>query len=464
MVFSSMFFLWVFLPIAMIGYYLAKDDYKNIFLLFASLVFYAWGEPTYIFLMLLSITVNWLLALLLERYISARTMIFVIDICFNVILLGYYKYFNFLVEIINNIFHKSFVKNDIALPIGISFFTFQILSYIIDLYRREYKAQKSIVNMALYISFFPQLIAGPIVKYKEINSQLNKRIFTMNKMAQGIRRFIYGLGKKVIIANILAKNVDYLYAQNPLELAGWMAWIGSIFYTLQIYFDFSGYSDMAIGLGKIFGFDFLENFNYPYVSHSIQDFWRRWHISLSTWFKEYVYIPLGGNRKGKVRTYINLLIVFLITGLWHGAGITFILWGLYHGMFLIFERLGFNKFLDKHKFFGHIYTLIIVNFGWVLFRANTLLQAKVLIKRMIVPWNYVNSAIVWQEVFSSYSIFIALLGLIGCGFLQVWIPKWKYTDSLKYSIPELAFCSGIFIMCISMLAGNAYNPFIYFRF
>lgn len=298
MLFSSMIFLWRFVPIVFIGYFLVQDKYKNILLLLASLLFYAWGEPRYIWLMIGSIFVNYGIGLLIEKYESKKRLLLILDIAVNIGILGYFKYFNFLLEIVNGCTGKKIEFTEVRLPIGISFFTFQILSYIIDLYRGQYKAQKNLLHLALYISFFPQLIAGPIVQYKDINEQLNHRVCTLEKTAGGIRRFIYGLGKKVIIANIIAQCVDTIYALDYSDLTGTLAWIGAILYTMQIYYDFSGYSDMAIGLGKIFGFDFRENFKYPYLSCSIQEFWQRWHISLGTWFKEYVYIPLGGNRRG----------------------------------------------------------------------------------------------------------------------------------------------------------------------
>lgn len=294
MVFSSFIFLWTFLPIVFVGYFVIQDKYKNIFLLLASLVFYAWGEPKYILVMIFSVLVNYTVGLLIDKYNCYKSILLIIDIIVNLGLLGYFKYFNFGIEIINLSLNLNIEVSNITLPIGISFFTFQILSYIIDLYRGQYKAQKNIINLGLYICFFPQLIAGPIVKYKDIDDQLNQRICTVSKIREGIRRFIYGLGKKIIIANTVAYCVDTIYALDCSDITGWLAWIGAILYTLQIYYDFSGYSDMAIGLGKIFGFEFQENFNYPYLSKSIQEFWQRWHISLGTWFKEYLYIPLGG--------------------------------------------------------------------------------------------------------------------------------------------------------------------------
>ena len=330
----------VFLPVVFIGSrILRKNKYVNVLLLLASLFFYAWGEPVYVLLMLTSIIVNFFAGLALDKFKSKAKLILVLDIIFNLGLLGFFKYASFGTVVLINYLHIPVPPLSVRLPIGISFFTFQIMSYIIDLYRGKFPVQKKIVNLALYISFFPQLIAGPIVRYEDINDQLEKREVTMEKSAEGIRRFILGLGKKVIIANTVAEAVDRIYAYNPDTLSAKVVWVASILYTLQIYYDFSGYSDMAIGLGKMFGFEFLENFRYPYMSASISEFWRRWHISLGTWFREYLYIPLGGNKKGKNRTYLNLIIVFFLTGFWHGAGFTFIFWGLYHGFFSIIERL-----------------------------------------------------------------------------------------------------------------------------
>lgn len=463
MVFSSMIFLWLYLPFVLVLYYFAQEKLRNIFLLIVSLFFYAWGEPKYILLMLCSIVINWLCGLLIEEY-GRRKIFLIAAVALNLGILGYFKYFNFLVQMVGDISKKEFGVFEVPLPIGISFFTFQALSYVVDLYRNQYKAQRNIIKLALYISFFPQLIAGPIVKYKDINEQLDKRTVTYIKVAEGIRRFIYGLGKKVIIANTVAYCVDEIYALDYSKLTGLLAWAGAILYTLQIYYDFSGYSDMAIGLGKMFGFDFLENFNYPYLSSSMQGFWRRWHISLGTWFREYVYIPLGGNRKGTSRTYWNLFIVFLLTGLWHGANYTFILWGVYHGLFQIIERIGLGRVLEKHRLVAHIYTTIIFVFGWVLFRADNLLQAGVMVKRMVLPWQYTEDALIMGQLFGAKTIVIIILGIMGCGFLQRIFghctKAWKWKDSYL----EIGYCGAMFIFCIVMLASNTYNPFIYFRF
>ena len=464
MVFSSPVFLWIFLPVIFIAYHIVPGRAKNILLLIGSLVFYAWGEPRYILLMLFSIGINYFLGLLMEKFSKRKKLILILDILINLALLGYFKYFNFLTGILSSLFGAVIPAREIALPIGISFYTFQILSYIIDLYRGQYKAQRNIINLALYISFFPQLIAGPIVKYRDIDEQLSSRVCTGEKTAEGIRRFIYGLGKKVIIANLAAQYADSIYSTAPAGLTGALAWFGAILYTLQIYYDFSGYSDMAIGMGKMFGFEFQENFRYPYLSSSVQEFWQRWHISLGTWFKEYLYIPLGGKRKGKFRTYVNLIIVFFITGLWHGAGYTFILWGLWHGLWQIVERLGFRKFLDRHKLFAHIYTVFVFVTGWVLFRSESIAQAGVMFSRMFMPWAYTGKSLLFHQLTGGKMLIMLLLAILGCGLVQRLADRTGLSAKLKNSWAELIFCAGVFVICMAMLAADTYNPFIYFRF
>lgn len=463
MVFSSMIFLWMFLPAVLLLYFFAQAKFRNVFLLAVSLIFYAWGEPRYILVMIGSITVNWFFGMVIDEY-GRKKFFLVSAVILNLAVLGYFKYFNFFIGIIGGLSGQKIEMPAVTLPIGISFFTFQALSYVIDLYRNQYKAQRNIINLALYISFFPQLIAGPIVKYKDINEQLNNRSVTSEKMAEGIRRFIYGLGKKVIIANTVAQCVDKIYALDYGQLTGILAWVGAILYTLQIYYDFSGYSDMAIGLGKMFGFEFLENFQYPYLSKSIQEFWRRWHISLGTWFREYLYIPLGGNRKGTARTYANLFLVFFMTGLWHGANYTFILWGIYHGLFQIIERAGFGKTLERHKLAAHFYAAVVFIFGWVLFRADNLVQAGVMVKRMIFPWQYTESTLLLGQLFGAKTVLVIICGILGCGFVQEMFQDCKKSFNWKNSYLELGFCTFMFVFCIVMLASNTYNPFIYFRF
>lgn len=464
MVFSSPVFLWIFLPVIFAAYYIVPGKAKNILLLAGSLVFYAWGEPRYILLMLFSIMINYFLGLLMERSGRRKKLVLVIDIIINLTLLGYFKYFNFLAGIINGIFGKVVSTREIALPIGISFYTFQILSYIMDLYRGQYRAQKNIVNLALYISFFPQLIAGPIVKYKDIDEQLSSRVCTREKTAEGIRRFIYGLGKKVIIANIAAQYVDSIYSADPAGLTGALAWFGAVLYTLQIYYDFSGYSDMAIGLGRMFGFEFQENFRYPYLSASVQEFWQRWHISLGTWFREYLYIPLGGNRKGKFRTYVNLTAVFFATGLWHGAGYTFILWGLWHGLWQIIERIGLRRFLDRHRALAHIYTVLVFVIGWVLFRSENMAQVGIMLSRMFMPWAYVGKSLLFHQLTGAKMLLMLFAAILGCGVVQHVAGSTGLSAKLKNTWVEQLFCAGVFVICMAMLAADTYNPFIYFRF
>ncbi len=401
---------------------------------------------------------------------KTRKLILALTLIGNLCLLGYFKYFNFLIEALNMIAGKqAFVFKHVALPIGISFYTFQSISYIIDLYYKKIKLQKNFVKLALYISLFPQLVAGPIVKYKDIEQQLDKREEKAEKFAEGIRRFILGLGKKVIIANTLAIAADKAFQANPTEISAPLAWAGIICYTLQIYYDFSGYSDMAIGLGKMFGFDFMENFNIPYISQSIREYWRRWHISLSTWFKEYVYIPLGGNRKGNIRTYVNLWIVFLLTGIWHGAGFTFILWGAFHGFFIIIERLFLGKIIEnnKLKFFNHFYCLFVIVTGFVIFRSNSLPDALNYFKAMFIG----NSEVVYSfgECVNIHTWISFVLGIICCGFFNEFKNNLlsKLKTKINDNIINIAAVFGyifIFIWCLLKLISGTYNPFIYFRF
>ena len=464
MLFSSLIFIMVFLPVVFIGSrILRKNKYVNVFLLLASLFFYAWGEPVYVFLMLASILVNYFVGLALDKYRSRSKFILILDIIFNLGLLGFFKYASFGTVVLVHYLHFPITPLAINLPIGISFFTFQIMSYIIDLYRGKFPVQKNIISLALYISFFPQLIAGPIVRYEDINDQLENRIVTIEKSTEGIRRFIIGLGKKVIIANTVAEAADRIYYSDPSTLSAMPVWIASILYTLQIYYDFSGYSDMAIGLGKMFGFEFLENFNYPYMSKSISEFWRRWHISLGTWFREYLYIPLGGNRKGRARTYINLIIVFFLTGFWPGAGFTFIFWGLYHGFFSVIERLGFSKVLKKCPPIAWIYTFFVVNLGWVFFRIGGLKNAFVMVSKMFNPAlpNYYS----FGELMSHRCMLAAGLGILGMGIIQGFAEKVPAVKKIVCNpVLQYVWCAVIFGLSVMLLASNTYNPFIYFRF
>ena len=461
MVVSTPIFLFLFLPAVLVLNYIIPKKYiaaKNVVLLIASLFFYAWGEPKNVLLMLLSIAVNYVCGLLLGRFDSdekKRKVVLWASVVFNLGLLFFFKYFNFVT---GGLFPV------IKLPIGISFFTFQIMSYTIDVYRRSVEPQKSLLKLALYISLFPQLIAGPIVRYIDVEKQLTYRECTAEKTARGMIRFSMGLAKKVIVSNTVAAVCDGIFGSTN-TVPAFTAWVGVICYALQIYFDFSGYSDMAIGMGHMLGFDFLENFNYPYVSCSVQEFWRRWHISLSSWFRDYLYIPLGGNRRGKVRTYINLIIVFACTGLWHGASFSFIVWGLWHGLFLVIERLGFKKALDKlPKFIGWIYTMLVVLVGWVFFRADTLSAAMKYLGEM---FSFSGGVANGMAQFDNLSFIITVIAIVLCTpvyqFLKGKLEKTEVGKKAAFVIGAV-LATGLFILSVIFLTGSGYNPFIYFRF
>lgn len=470
MLFSSMIFLWLFLPLVFCSYYLIDKRFKNILLLISSIIFYAWGGVSYSLIMLSSIIINYIFALLIDKAIEDNNLknkkiYLALCVIINLSILGYFKYTNFIISIINSLSQNKIIElTNIVLPIGISFYTFQALSYVIDVYRGHNKAQKNIFNLALYISFFPQLIAGPIVKYHDIENQILNRNESLENIFYGIKRFIYGLSKKVILANMFALSCDEILKQPTDELGTALVWCASVLYTLQIYYDFSGYSDMAIGLGRMFGFNFLENFNYPYISKSIKEFWRRWHISLSTWFKEYLYIPLGGNRKRKLFTYINLLIVFFATGLWHGASYNFILWGLFHGLFLVIERIFLGKLLEKNKlkFINHIYVIFVFVIGWVLFRADDLKHAFELYKLM---FSYKESIYTVRYFFYPQTFVCFIFGVLFSGLFQSIFPKVREaTFSSKVYILESVIQFILLFICIMYLVNGTYNPFIYFRF
>lgn len=452
MVFSSSVFLFHFLPVVFLFACIAKNKYRNHVLILGSLVFYAWGEPIYVLLMIVSILLNWFFG----KRVKGHKAWLAVAVTVNLLILGYYKYAGFMISTVNSMFGTAIPVRSIPLPIGISFFTFQAMSYVIDVYRGD-TDNGSLTDVALYISFFPQLIAGPIVKYREIIGQIREREITWKKVADGFRMFIYGLGKKVLIANVIGLCADTVFGyENPGCLA---AWIGAIAYTFQIYYDFSGYSDMAIGLGKMFGFTYPVNFDHPYLSASITEFWRRWHISLGTWFKEYVYIPLGGNRKGTARTYLNLVIVFFLTGLWHGADLSFILWGLYHGLFSILERIGLGKVLKKHRGIGTVYCFMIVLFGWVLFRAADTGSAIRYIQEMFNG----GTGVQLYEYLTNRTIFMLVIAMIGAGFIQKITPG-RIRQAWKNSAVEAVFCVIVLVLSIASIASNSYNPFIYFQF
>ena len=354
---------------------------------------------------------------------------------------------------------------DIALPLGVSFFTFQAMTYLIDLYKKKYPAQKNVLNMALYFSFFPKITQGPIEKYRDFEKQLTQRQQSLTLMGEGIRRFVYGLAKKVIIADTLGACVDRIYGLDLGNINGVLAWVAIIFYSLQLYYDFSGYSDMAVGLGKMFGFHLTENFNYPYIASTITDFWRRWHISLTSWFREYLYFPLGGNRKGKVRTYINISIIFIATGLWHGASWDFICWGIFHGFFMVLERLGLGKILEKTKVVKHIYTILVLCVGWTFFRVGDVGLTLQYLKRMFLPWMYTASGYAVQELVTNRAFFVAACGILGCGLLQKAAVKiMPRTEKFKNSTVELIFCMLLLVYSVMLMVSSTYSVFIYMNF
>lgn len=467
MVFSSLIFLWMFLPVVFILYFTAKESYRNVILLIASLFFYAWGEPVYVFIMILSILVNYYFGLKIgSDDEKKRKLALTVGVVINLALLGVFKYSGFFTENVNAIFGLQVEIKKLPLPIGISFYTFQSISYLVDIYRRVCAPQKNIVKMGLFISFFPQLIAGPILKYYDIASQIDKRSVTLPLFNEGAIRFLQGLAKKVIIANVMAKTADEIFGLGIGDISTPTAWIGIVAYSFQIYFDFSGYSDMAIGLGKMFGFNIHENFNHPYISTSIKDFWRRWHISLSTWFKEYLYIPLGGNREGTLKTYRNLMIVFFLTGLWHGASWSFVVWGLFHGTFLVLERIFPIEKVLHFRLFQSIYTLLVVMIGWVFFRADNLGAALAYLNRMFVPYEMDS----YGKYLSNEFVYVAIIAFVACGFGALAYKK-IFEAVKKVQIGELvlravnpAFCIVIAYYSVLLLASNTYNPFIYFRF
>ncbi|MGW8193836.1 MAG: MBOAT family O-acyltransferase [Desulforhopalus sp.] len=484
MIFSSIFFLYFFLPIILVIYYVASTRLRNVILLIASLIFYAWGEVGYVILMIFSIGVNWILGVLLERAKGRRSYgkkLLILGIVLNLLPLAFFKYGNFLVDNLNNLADYlnlgTIGAGNIHLPIGISFFTFQAISYLVDVYRKAAPVQYNLINLALYISLFPQLIAGPIVRYHDVARQIVRRHVRLEDFQYGIQRFVVGLGKKVLIANNLGAVADHVFALPPNVLPGGLLWLGMITFTLQIYYDFSGYSDMAIGLGRMFGFHFLENFNYPYCSRSIKEFWRRWHISLSSWFRDYLYIPMGGNRKGPKRTHLNLFTVFFLCGLWHGASWTFILWGLYHGMFLVLERGPFGRLVEALPgYVRNFYAMLVVMVGWVFFRAENLGHA---VAYLVSLPKISASPYLDAQLFAAINaeFYIALVCAII--FMYPVLPRTQKICSglvaglgnkprqLMQAVSTV--WSVTWIVCVvvyssAQLISGSHNPFLYFRF
>lgn len=469
MLFSSTTFLYLFLPTVLFFYYIIfrkSRKLQNIFLLFVSLFFYAWGEPKFVLVMIASIIINWAFGLFVNKKKDNKIvsrLIIALDVAFNLGILFVFKYLTFTYSIFDSVFGLTMDIPNIVLPIGISFFTFQAMSYVIDVYRGKGQVQKNILYVGLYISFFPQLIAGPIVRYETVAEEILHRKETVNDFFDGFARFIVGLAKKVLLANSFALLADDAFAAGSSTSIAF-SWLGAVGYTLQIFFDFSGYSDMAIGLGKMFGFHFLENFNYPYISTSISEFWRRWHMSLGTWFRDYLYFPLGGSRVSKPRNILNLFVVWFLTGLWHGANYTFIVWGLMYFILIAVEKLtGIDKKNGKVlNAFKWIYTIFFVILGWVIFRSDTIGDAIIYIKSMFG----LNCNLLVDSRFIGYleqNIILIIIGIILCTPIFKMI-KEKINSNIMLDIISILTLIGLFVLSVSSLVSNSYNPFIYFNF
>lgn len=467
MLFSSIPFLFYFLPCVLILYLIAPKCLKNTVLLLLSLVFYAWGEPRYVIWMLLAITLGYIFGLLIERFKEKKRiskLFMILSVASSLAMLGYFKYVDFFIGNFNAITGLSIPLLKIALPIGISFYTFQILSYTVDVYRGNVAAQKNPIDLAAYVALFPQLIAGPIVRYSDVAEQLKSRTHTLEKTVLGARRFMIGLGKKILIANILGELCDTFRASDDKSVL--FFWLYAVAYSLHIYFDFSGYSDMAIGLGKLFGFDFLENFNYPYISASITEFWRRWHMSLGSWFRDYVYIPLGGNRVSRMRHLFNIFVVWMLTGFWHGAAWNFIVWGLFFAVLLMVEKLWLLKYLKKSRVLSHIYVVVLIIISFVIFDASSMGQAFSYIGSMFGAGGYPLVSTEFLYYLRSYGV-VLILGIIGATPL----PKklWNRIAATGIGSNIMTFAepialSALLLCCSAYLVDGSYNPFLYFRF
>lgn len=464
MVFSSLVFMFAYLPITLLAYYLVPRQGRNIFLFIVNLIFYGWGEPKLVLLMVFNIFFNYIGGWLVDKYRAdaKKKKLFLILTCvLDIGILAVFKYTGMITETLNMLPFLNIPELQISLPIGISFYTFQTMSYVIDVYRDDAPVSKNFINFGTYVALFPQLIAGPIVRYRDVAEQLVNRRETLEMFTRGMKLFMIGLAKKVIIANTMGTLTTNIFATTD-ENGVVGTWVGMIAYTFQIYFDFSGYSDMACGLGNMMGFEFLKNFNYPYIAKSITDFWRRWHISLSTWFKEYVYIPLGGNRKGVKRQILNLLIVWGLTGLWHGAAYNFVLWGLYYGLLLILEKFVLKKFLDRlPSFVQHIYTLFIIIIGWGLFYFTDVGQ---LGEFMVDLFNFGNG-ICGDQAFNlimSNLPMLIIAAVASTPLASMLYTRFEHTRFMW--IPETLYCMGVLAVSTASLVNQSYNPFLYFRF
>ena len=473
MVFSSIFFLFTFLPLSLLLYWMSPSKIKNFTLLAVSLFFYAWGEPVYVLLMISSILTNFVFGIFIESELikekrAVRRALFISAVVFNILILGFFKYYGFLAENINALFNADIAYSELPLPIGISFYTFQVLSYVIDVYLGKVRLQRNPVSFALYVTMFPQLIAGPIVRYSDIESQLEQRNVSASKFGEGAQRFIQGLGKKVLIANSMGALWDITQAMDMTGISVFSAWLGIIAYTFQIYFDFSGYSDMAIGLGKMFGFVFMENFDHPYISRSVTEFWRRWHISLGTWFREYVYIPLGGNRCSRIRQIRNIMAVWMLTGLWHGASWNFVVWGIYYGCLLLIEKFFLKKSIDNAPaIISHVYCMLAVIIGWVLFASRDIESAAAYLGVMSGASGnvLVDNAFIYYLKSNAVMLVISLLFSTGI-FREIFEPE-EISDKIRTRVSHSAAVilhAFILFMSTAYLVTETYNPFLYFRF
>lgn len=471
MVFSSIFFLFRFLPIFMVLYFLAPGRAKNLVLFLGSLIFYAWGEPIYVALMLFSTVSDYIHGILIDkkRGTKAAKWLLVSSVMINLLLLGFFKYADFLIQTINILCGSSIPLLELGLPIGISFYTFQTMSYSIDVYRGDVRVQKNFLDFGVFVTMFPQLIAGPIVKYRQVESRLHNRKSDICTISYGVKRFVTGLAKKVILANNMGLIWTTVKSYDYSEMSVLTAWLGILAFALQIYFDFSGYSDMAIGLGAVMGFDFPENFNYPYIAKSVTEFWRRWHITLSSWFKEYVYIPLGGNRRGLARQILNILIVWMLTGIWHGAGWNFVLWGLWFAVFLIMEKIFLGRFLSRLPgIIGHMYCLLVVLVSWVLFE----LESVDAIGSYLGAMFGMNNGILWDSralYLGRQNLILLMVAVIAAMPLATGIVK-KMRESKTgyamavYSLGEKVIPALLLLLSTAYVVEASYNPFLYFRF
>ncbi len=464
MLFSSIPFLFYFLPCVLILYFIAPKPLKNSVLLITSLVFYAWDKPKFAIIMIASIVLGYIFGLLIEKYRGTvmSKVFLVLSVGSSLVTLGIFKYTDFFISSFNSVSGLAVPLTGIALPIGISFYTFQILSYTVDVYRGDVAAQKNPISLAAYVSMFPQLIAGPIVRYSDIEKQLVSRSHNFDLAAQGIRRFVLGLGKKILIANSLGELCDTFRASDDKSVLFY--WLYAIAFTLHIYFDFSGYSDMAIGMGKIFGFEFLENFDYPYISGSVTEFWRRWHMSLGTWFRDYVYIPLGGNRVSKIKWFRNIFVVWFLTGFWHGAAWNFIVWGLYFAILLVLEKLWLKKYLDKSKVLRHVYVMLLVIISFVIFNATDMGEAARYIAAMFGFGNVPAFSAEWLYYLRSYAVVI-VVGIIGATPLPKMLAGKICAKYEKVTnVIEPVVLVGLMIVMTAYLVDGSFNPFLYFRF